>query len=725
MSKFFFCYLRFFYSFLIAVVFTILIFSLLQIKPSPVSNLTDIIPEYRTSFVPQNYKLVYYGVAVVSIPLITVILYIISGILMQKYSKLKRFIFAPLSLLSITILLTGFYLILYYGLATIKGYYYIFKLDPVIYHPLHIFAFLFGIFLFFLIYFSRRKMPFISSTLHAVYNYLPLIAIILIIITLFDRFIDEKYFYVGYLEAYLHTAPFLGPINDILMGKVILVDANSQYGLFLPYFSALVFRFIPLSIANFFYLMVIYGIIYYIFAYLILKLSTKSNLWALVGLMVMFTLHFYSTFDRFTRPQVFPLRYLMDLPFFFLLLRYDIKERKWLEYFLPFFAGLAFFYNFEAGTSIIISYLAYKSLRSLFYHKDKSLNFKVLYIIKSFFSLIFYILTLGLLYSLYALLKSGQFPDWTALLFYIRIFSKGFGGDGSPPLIGLHLLTLAIYLIVLIKSYLSYINEAPLLASCDMVSSDSTELKSAEAPTYVGEKVDKWKERNNLWQISFAVYGLLIYIYYIKSPYILSLAIVSIPAIILMVNLFRELFNFSIKNRDSHAFSLSRLTIFTPYLILSSIVTFSFTVYFARLIVNHNHPYWGRSEADRIPSEKIYNGIITASSYIQNRDKSYGKIVILSYYDAIILIKSGKTNALPISNSQLILTISQDVKLLEYLKKLDPPVVYADTDTVSFSYYADRVVQDRLFPLMFDYLRENYRRTGTYGFIDVWEKNSI
>jgi len=310
-------------------------------------------------------------------------------------------------------------------------------------------------------------------------------------------------------------------------------------------------------------------------------------------------------------------------------------------------------------------------------------------------------------------------------LFYIRIFSKGFGGDGSPPLIGLHLLTLAIYLIVLIKSYLSYINEAPLLASCDMVSSDSTELKSAEAPTYVGEKVDKWKERNNLWQISFAVYGLLIYIYYIKSPYILSLAIVSIPAIILMVNLFRELFNFSIKNRDSHAFSLSRLTIFTPYLILSSIVTFSFTVYFARLIVNHNHPYWGRSEADRIPSEKIYNGIITASSYIQNRDKSYGKIVILSYYDAIILIKSGKTNALPISNSQLILTISQDVKLLEYLKKLDPPVVYADTDTVSFSYYADRVVQDRLFPLMFDYLRENYRRTGTYGFIDVWEKNSI
>jgi len=298
MSKFFFCYLRFFYSFLIAVVFTILIFSLLQIKPSPVSNLTDIIPEYRTSFVPQNYKLVYYGVAVVSIPLITVILYIISGILMQKYSKLKRFIFAPLSLLSITILLTGFYLILYYGLATIKGYYYIFKLDPVIYHPLHIFAFLFGIFLFFLIYFSRRKMPFISSTLHAVYNYLPLIAIILIIITLFDRFIDEKYFYVGYLEAYLHTAPFLGPINDILMGKVILVDANSQYGLFLPYFSALVFRFIPLSIANFFYLMVIYGIIYYIFAYLILKLSTKSNLWVLIGLLVMFTLHFYSTFEH-------------------------------------------------------------------------------------------------------------------------------------------------------------------------------------------------------------------------------------------------------------------------------------------------------------------------------------------------------------------------------------------------------------------------------------------
>lgn len=693
MSKFFFCYLSFFYSFLIAIVFTLLILSQLQIKPAPISGLSDIIPAYRSDFIPQSYKLVYYGVAIVSIPLITVILFIFSGIMFQNYQKLKSYLHIPLSLLSISILLTGFYLILYYGLARISEYYYIFKLDPVIYHPLHIFAFLIGIFLFIYIYFNRRLYSVLSSTLRIIYNYLPLISVILITITLFDRFIDEKYFYIGYLEAYLHTTPFLGPINDILMGKVILVDAYSQYGLLLPYFFAWIFKLIPLSVPHFFYLMVVVGIIYYVFAYLVLKLFTKSNVWALIGLITMFTLHFYSTFDRFTRPQVFPLRYLMDLPFFFLLLLYDNTRKKWLGYFLPFFAAVTFYYNLEAGSSIIIGYLVYQTLHVLFSQKDKSLSFRIISIFKSYFYHIFYILALGLLYSLYAKLVSGQYPDWSSILFYIRIFSKGFAGGDPPPVIGLHILTLAIYLIVLIKSFLSYIY--------------------------------KWQESNYLWKISFAVYGLSIFIYYAKSPYILNLAIVSIPAIILMINLFRELFNFTIKNRDSSLFSMSSLTIFTPYLILSSIVTFSITVYFARLTVNHNHSYWGRSEADRIPSEKIYNNIITASSYIKNKDKFQSKIVILSYYDAIILIKSGKTNALPLSNSQLILTLSQETNLLNKLKKLNPQKVYTDTDTFSFSYHADRVVQDRLFPLIFDYLRKNYRRTATYGFIDVWEKNQI
>lgn len=695
MNKFFICYLRFFYSFLIAIVFTILILSQLQIKPAPISGLTDIIPSYRSDFIPQSYKLVYYAVAVVSIPLITIILFISSGIIFQKFFRLKRYLSIPLSLLSIAILLTGFYLILYYGLTTINEYYYIFKLDPVIFHPYHLAAFLLGIFFFIYLYFGRRKFSYILPSLRALYKYLPLVSIILIIITLFDRTIDEKYYFTGYAGAYLHTAPFLGPINDILMGKTILVDANSQYGLFLPYLPALIFKFIPLSIASFFYLMVIIGIIYYIFAYLVFKHSTRSNLWALIGLLVMFTLHFYSAFTRYTRPQVFPLRYFMDLPFFFLLLVYDNNAKKWLEFFLPFFVALAFFYNFEAGSSLIISYLVYKSLQGLLHHKDKRLKLRVLHIIKSFFSLIFYILALGLLYSLYAKLASGEFPDWTSLWFYIRIFSQGFAGEGPPPIIGLHLLTFMIYLIVLIKTLLSYIY--------------------------------KWPERNSLWKISFTVYGLLIYIYYVKSPYIPNLAIVSIPAIILMINLFRELFYFTIKNRDSSAFSLSRLTIFTPYLILSSIITFGITVYFARLIVNHNYPYWSKIEEDKdiFYSEKIYNGVITASSYLKNIDKSQSKIVILSYYDAIILIKSGKTNALPISNSQLILTISQNENLLKTLKKLDPQTVYADTDTISMSDETDRVVQDRLFPLIFVYLKNNYRRTGTYGYIDVWEKNQI
>ncbi len=694
MGKFFYYYLRFFYSFLIAVVFTILIFSQLHINPAPVSGLEDIVPAYRTNFIPQSYKLVYYSIVAVGIPFITILLFISSRRLIQKIIRLKRFFLIPLSLLSIEILSMSYYLILYYGRAIINEYYYIFKLDPIIFHPLQITAFLIGTFFFISLYFNRRLHPILSSALRTIYNYLPLVSIILIVITLFDRIIDEKYYFTGYPGAYLHTAPFIGSINDILMGKVILVDAYSQYGLLLPYFFAWIFKLIPLSIPNFFYLMVVVGIIYYVFAYLELKIFTKSNVWALIGLIVMFTLHFYSTFDRYTRPQVFPLRYLMDLPFFFLLLLYDNTPKKWLGYFLPFLAAVAFFYNLEAGTSIIISYLVYKSLHDFWLGKDNSLIVKGFNIFKSVLTIIIYIIILGFLYSLYAKFVSGKYPDWSSLMFYIRIFSKGFAGGDPPPVIGLHLITLAIYLIVLIKSCLSYIY--------------------------------KWNENNALWKISFAVYGLMIYMYYVKSPYILNLAIVSIPAIILMVNLFQELFHFSLKNRDSHAFSLSRLTIFAPYLILCSIVTFSITVYFFRIIVNHEHQYWPSIEADRYASEKIFNGINDASAYIKKRETSNNKVTVLSYYDAIILIKSGKTNALPLSNSQLVLTISQDVNLLQNLKKLNPQTVYTDTDALAYiSYEANSAAKDKFFPLIFDYLQKNYRRSGTYGFLDVWEKSRI
>ena len=477
---------------------------------------------------------------------------------------------------------------------------------------------------------------------------------------------DDKNVFIERTFQYVHSAVFIGPVHDILNGKVILVNTDSQYGILINYLPALIFKlvspFMSLSFTSFFYLMIVYGIIYYIIAFILLKYRFHSPLWALIGLVTLFSLHFYLSLDRYIRPMVFPIRYLLDMPFFLILFSYSKGKTIKKSLVISIYLALAILYNYETGISLSVAFVFYEFLESCRYSPNLKTALKKSVI--TIIVLLSALLLTGSGYSIYAKYITGSFPDWSRALFYIRIFGLGFIASNSS-LIGFYLFPLAIYLIFLTKILYSLFQK---------IYSD-----------------------NFSWNGALTAYGLLIYIYYIERSYVLNVPVLSIPAIILGIILFKELY--------------SKYRLFCPYLALGSFIVFSFIFYAYRFTNNYKFEYW---KGDLSQSEAIYNKINDSAKTINYYQPSDKAVAVLSYVDTLLLLKAGKTNSLPYSATQNIFTASQVDNILKNIKTASPRYLFADFDPW---------LEINIYPSVFEYIHDNYRLVESIGIINVWEKN--
>ena len=136
------------------------------------------------------------------------------------------------------------------------------------------------------------------------YRYLlDTIVILLLACILFDPYYS---FNQGHYNFYL------GPSNDLLLGKSMLVDINCQYGVFVIYFLAGIFKMglQPLSYKGLSGLISILAIIQYIFIYVLLRYALKSQIFAIVTLGLMVATNFIGQLELITYfPSVGPLRF--------------------------------------------------------------------------------------------------------------------------------------------------------------------------------------------------------------------------------------------------------------------------------------------------------------------------------------------------------------------------------------------------------------------------------
>lgn len=613
--------------------------------------MNELLPYYQPYSFPQTSKLIAYLGALILIPLVTLLLYHVRKKI-TFFLSIISFIFIPSTLA----------IIVYKTYQNIKNYSQIFTLDPVFFNKyfliLILSGVLFSIIIYFSLHFRTRVRNFIRS-LDKIRFLLVVTSILMIVVTLYDRNFEEKDLFLEKIHQYQHTSVFVGPVFDLMKGRVILVNTDSQYGIFINVIPAIIFKlFPPLTFTRFFYLMILYGILYYLVAYFLLLKHLKSKVWAALGMILLFSLHFYPSLDRYTRPMMFPIRTVLDLPFFLLLLSLPVK-RLTSQLLLSFYLAFAIFYNYETGLSLTAAYIFSQFLINI--------RNAIKPVVQNLYLILFWILLVGFFYSLYAKFVTGSFPNWSNAFFYFRIFSQGLAAGSDFPIIGLYLLPLSIYFFYLIKAIINTI---------------------------------KKKFSSSLfWETCLAVYGLSLFNYYLSRPYILNLPSVSIPAIILGLILLRNISNLK-----------PRFALFTPYLVLSFLISFSLVYYFYRISINYKHDYW---KGNHLESAKLYDELKASAETIKKYEPNQKEVALVSYFDTFLGLKADKSNSLPFGTVQNVITIPQLKTILTYLNKTQPTYIYADIDPQ---------LEINLYSEVYNYIRSNYKIVDTSAYLNVWRR---
>lgn len=133
-----------------------------------------------------------------------------------------------------------------------------------------------------------------------------------------------------------HYNAYLGPLNDVLKGKTLLVDSSSQYGLLSIYFPAVLFSALrlPLSYALFSVYNSLFLIGQFVLAYFLLRATLRSSVLPVLAVVLMILDNlFASAFSPYLFPSDGPQRFIglyVLLALVALRLKYPTRRRLWL-----------------------------------------------------------------------------------------------------------------------------------------------------------------------------------------------------------------------------------------------------------------------------------------------------------------------------------------------------------------------------------------------------------
>ena len=431
-------------------------------------------------------------------------------------------------------------------------------------------------------------------------------------------------------QQFHHVNFFLAPINEVINGKTLLINANSQYGILTTYIPAIIFKIAGVSYSNFVLYNMIITIIYVCIFFLFLKKITNSYLLGIIGVLGFIKLALFRydpTWEAYTLPSTTPLRYFFDIIVAFLI--YDFFRNKFSIKKLILLNGaiiLAFFYNPEFGIPIIVGYIAC-IIFDLFYNlliKNENVKTIIIRFIKYLYLLIFFTVVVGGIITLFSYLKSGQLPNWGDYIKYILFYSKGFD-DIPMPIFDFYYLPLFIYII-------SYY--------------------------YIFIRIYFRKITNVQLMIFLLIYGLLTFIYYINLSEPNHLLTVIHPSLLLVFILFG---NFKdclpvIKH------SLLKLTgicfvffvIFFPVYFpvtdfifaLKDRLHYRYVSPMSDLYHMNQYHYWSYPGTDFYLKDDSGIDFKLAADKIRKLTKDTKNILILSRYDTLLYVMSGKTSLL-------------------------------------------------------------------------------
>lgn len=230
-----------------------------------------------------------------------------------------------------------------------------------------------------------------------------------------------------------HQNPYVDPVCDMRGGKSLLVDINSQYGVWATYFLKILFMAVPLSYSGLTLINMSLTILSYTVIYVLLRYVLESPLFAVISIFVIILVNFFATLggEMVAYPSLGPLRF--GLPYVLLLwttvrLNYPPRRRyfRWLEGLTVAVASIWSFETFWYALAVYAAVLFYESCQ------DAGSFFEcVQKIAGGIIRLLPLMVIVHLLFGLSIYARSGQLPHWNYYMDYIFLYSVG-GWGGMP-----------------------------------------------------------------------------------------------------------------------------------------------------------------------------------------------------------------------------------------------------------------------------------------------------
>jgi hypothetical protein len=497
---------------------------------------------------------------------------------------------------------------------------------------------------------------------------------------------DELAYYGGETAHQFHHVNFyLGPINEIINGKMLLVDASSQYGILSTYLPSLVFDIRVLSYSGFINYSMIVSVFYCFLFYIFLYMFTGSRKWAFLGLLAYIRIAFFRnvwTNEIYTYPSSTPLRYICDI--FMFMAFYLISKKGSLinTILLSFIAALSIFYNLEIGLSLLIAFMISITFYSIYAVKRNKLKFFLLNICL----LVLNLLLIGFAISIMTVVRSGFWPDWPKMIESVLFYTGGFF-DIPAPIIGEYYLILAVYIYTFY--YLS-VNNLRKLANGTLI-------------------------------MFILVYGIISFIYYLGFNEPHHLYTVAHPAIILylyhlqiLIRNLSKIYKFPV---IYSSLLVSSAVFITVWIISPVPATFQNikSIFHKRYIKSYNnYKYWNYPGTGFYLADDDGSNFKKSADIIRKLSVNSKKILILSRYDTLLYAMAGKTSILNNPIMEYGIFYKDDLnKTIKIVQKKQPEYIYL------FSEHYNQMKTDNIM-IIWEAIRGNYIFVEKAGVVDVY-----
>jgi hypothetical protein len=244
----------------------------------------------------------------------------------------------------------------------------------------------------------------------------------------------------------------MGPALSFAHGKAFGAEVYSQYGIGWPLLASALARFSALTYGNLVGMEIVYGCIYYVALFFLLRTCFQQEVWAAFGVVLAIYWQIFSGASIgeiiWQYPSSTMMRHPLDVWFFLALVMHQRSGRMFWTAVAGVAGGLGVFFETETGVYLLITFVIYSALRAgLAMDQGRPTGWKALLLPLAVFAAAATATLLPLLlYTSRGTLFTGAFlHGWIEAL-----VTYGSSGVGALPIAELSEVPLMCFLVVLI-----------------------------------------------------------------------------------------------------------------------------------------------------------------------------------------------------------------------------------------------------------------------------------